>query len=97
MKTKVRETSLLAYSEKLETIGEMQSEVYRVIRNFNNGCNNKMIAKYMKLPINSITGRVNELRKRGLVIEDRKDICPITLETEGKTRMTLFWKVRRRL
>ena len=97
-KCKVRPTSILAYAEVLEDLGERQAEVYRVIRDFGDrGCNNKMIARKMNIPINSVTGRVNELRKMGIVLHYKKDICPVTLETENKERLTIFWRVRRRL
>lgn len=97
-KFNVRETSLMAYAEVLENLGERQVEVYKTIRGFGDGgCNNKMIAKHLKLPINSITGRVNELRKCGIVIHYKKDICPITLKKENKERLTIFWRVRKRL
>jgi len=91
MKCKVRPTSLLAYAEVLEDLGERQIKVYKTIREFGSGgCNNKMISKKLKLPINSITGRVNELRKMGIVLHYKKDICPISLETENKKRITIF-------
>lgn len=97
-KTKMRPTSLLAYAEVLGNISERQSQVYKVIRSFDDkGCNNKMIARELRLPINSVTGRVNELRRMWLVFFLKKEICPITLETENKERLTIFWKVRRKL
>ena len=83
-------TSLTAYAEVLENLCERQTQVYVVIRNLNS-CNNQMIAEFLRLPINSITPRVNELRKLHIVMMDKKELCPYT------KRMTCFWRVRRRL
>lgn len=89
-KHKTMPTSILAYTEVLENLGERQTQVYCVIRELKS-CNNQMIANFLHLPINSITPRVNELRKQHVVMMDKKDLCPHTL------RMTCYWRVRRRL
>ena len=83
-------TSLLAYADVLEELGERQTQVYCVIRNLKS-CNNQMIANFLHLPINSITPRVNELRKKHIVMMDKKELCPYT------KRLTCYWRVRRRL
>ena len=83
-------TSLVAYSEVLENLGERQTAVYCAIRNLKS-CNNQMIANFLRLPINSITPRVNELRKLHIVMMDKKELCPYT------KRLTCYWRVRRRL
>lgn len=89
-KHKIMPSSLLAYSEVLEDLSERQTQVYVVIRNLKS-CNNQMIAQFLHLPINSITPRVNELRKLHIVMMDKKELCPYT------KRMTCYWRVRRRL
>ncbi len=89
-KHKIMPTSLMAYSEVLENLGERQAQVYSVIRKLKS-CNNIMIADFLGLPINSITPRVKELRKQHVVMMDKKDTCPKT------KRLTCFWRVRRRL
>lgn len=89
-KHKTMPTSILAYTEVLENLGERQAQVYCVIRELKS-CNNQMIANFLHLPINSITPRVNELRKQHIVMMDKKELCPHTL------RMTCYWRVRRRL
>lgn len=89
-KHKIMPTSLLAYAEVLDTLGERQTLVYRKIRELKS-CNNVMIAEALHFPINSITPRVNELRKKHIVMMDKKDICPFT------GRMTCYWRVRRLL
>lgn len=89
-KHKTMPTSILAYAEVLENISERQTQVYTVIRNLKS-CNNVMIAEFLHLPINSITPRVNELRKLHIVMMDKKELCPHT------KRLTCYWRVRRRL
>ena len=87
-KHKTLPTSLLAYAEVLDTLSERQTQVYIKIREMKS-CNNVMIAETLHLPINSITPRVNELRKKHIVMMDKKDICPFT------GRLTCYWRVRR--
>lgn len=82
-----QETSLLAFAEVLQNLGERQKQVYKAIRELGS-CNNTMIANHLKLPISSITPRVRELRKKRAVIYHKKDYCRFT----GK--LTMFWKVR---
>ena len=89
-KHKIMPTSLLAYAEVLDNLCERQAQAYGVIRSLKS-CNNQMICNYLHLPINSITPRVNELRKLHIVMMDKKDICPYT------KKMTCFWRVRREL
>jgi len=89
-KHKTLPTSLIAYAEVLENLGERQTQVYAVIRELKS-CNNQMIADFLRLPINSITPRVNELKKQHIVLMDKKELCPFT------GRMTCWWRVRRRL
>ena len=92
-KHKTQITSLMAYSEILENLGEKQKKVYSVIRKYKS-INNKMIARVLNWKINSVTGRVNELRKQHIVLMDKKKPCPITLKEENKNRLTCFWRVR---
>lgn len=89
-KHKSLSTSLVAYAEVLGNLGERQTAVYCAIRNLKS-CNNQMIAQVLHLPINSITPRVNELRKLHIVMMDKKELCPYT------KRMTCYWRVRRML
>jgi len=89
-KHRINPTSMLAYLEILENLGERQRIVYRAIRELKSA-NNLMIAKHLGLSINQVTGRVFELRKFGVVREDKKELCPYT------NRLTTYWKVVRRL
>lgn len=65
----IRQTSLEAYDEILETLGDRQIEVYCVILDYPGICN-KEISEHLLLPINCITGRVKELRDLGWVVQD---------------------------
>ena len=88
----IQETSLLAYTEILENLGERQMEVYKVIADIGPCCNTQ-IAQELNLPISSITPRVGELRKKKpvMVRESHRDYCPIT------GRKVIFWKVSHKL
>jgi sugar-specific transcriptional regulator TrmB len=80
----------LAWAEVLENLGERQIVVYKALLELKSA-NNTMISNYLNLPINCITPRINELRKKGLVRKDRIDICPYT------KKQTIFWRVFRQL
>ena len=87
-KHRIQITSLKAYCDVLETLGERQQQVYEVIRRLKS-CNNLMISKELGLPINSICPRTKELRDLGVVRAHKKEICPKT------GRLTIYWKPRR--
>ena len=78
-------TSLIAFEEILCNLGERQKLVLQAIKKIQ-PANNLMIANYLHLPINCITGRMQELRKKGLVINYKSAICPYT------NRLTIYWK-----
>ena len=89
MKTQMRDTSILAWYQILENLGERQVKVYKAIKDLK-FCSNTMISQHLNLPINCITGRVNELRKYNVVRMYKKDICPIT------KKRVIFWSIKRR-
>ncbi len=89
-KHKIKITSLLSYADVLENLGDRQTEVYRTILKLRS-CNSTMISQHLKLPINCVVPRVNELRKYSIVMEDKKARCPYT------KKLTIFWRVRRRI
>jgi len=62
----VQQTSLFAYEYVRQSLGQRQRTVLEVIRNFP-GCDNLFIAEKLRLPINSVTPRVKELREKGKV------------------------------
>lgn len=88
MKTEMQDTSKQALKElKNNKIKGRRLQVYECIKKMGK-CSNSMIAQELKLSINKITGRVNELRNHFKVVGfAKKDMCPIT------NRMVLFWKV----
>lgn len=88
MKTEMQDTSLNAMKEiKNLKIEGRRLEVYNCIKRLGS-CSNSMIAKDLRLSINKITGRVNELRNYFKVVGyDKKDICPVT------NRLVMFWKI----
>jgi predicted transcriptional regulator len=83
------ETSLLAYQEVLETLGERQSQVYNALK-YLKEADNLTISKYLNLPINSITPRTKELRDKKLVGVAKVDLSPVT------HRKVIFWKIVRK-
>jgi predicted transcriptional regulator len=76
-KQKVKDTSLLAYAEVLENLGERQLEVYKALYDLKEA-NNTMISEKLNLSINNITPRINEMRGYGIIRQSKKDICPCT-------------------
>ncbi len=73
----IQETSRQAYQSIEAELGRRQSEVLEVIKGQDRIYNLK-ISRILGLPINSITPRVKELRKKGLIEEAGRTICPET-------------------
>lgn len=78
----VQSTSKQAYS-KLNDLGSRQRQVFNAINDLGSACNLE-ISKEIKKPINSVTGRTNELVSKGIVEESYKALC----ET-GRT--VIYW------
>jgi predicted transcriptional regulator len=76
----VQATSIISYYSILNELSKRQKEVLLAMKHLGIA-NNLMISKYLNLPINSITGRMNELRKKGIVIYYKTEACPYTKET----------------
>lgn len=81
----IQQTSINAINEIVNS--KRRAMVYNAIVEFGE-CNNMMISKRLNLPINCITGRVKELRDKGMVEESYKDYCPYTKQ------MTIFWRIK---
>lgn len=81
----IQETSLQAYEEIKEELGQRQKLVLNAIRELESA-NNRIISQYLRLPINSVTPRVKELREMKLVGVDRVDVDPVTQKN------TIYWK-----
>ncbi len=87
----IAETSLEAFNEILPELGDRQWAVYRSIVKLQ-PCNNMMISKKLGKPINEITPRTHELRRKKLlghlvVVRSHVGECPIT------KRQSQFWKI----
>jgi len=82
----VQQTSLEAFEEVRQNLGERQRQVFEILKEIQ-PATNTMIAHYLRLPINCITPRIFELRQKNLVEMSHIDKCPIT------GRKAIFWKV----
>lgn len=80
----VQTTSAAAY-QGLD-LSERQIAVRRAISAMGAACN-QQIADYLAVPVNQVTGRVFELRQRGVVIESHKGLWKPT----GKT--VIYWQI----
>jgi DNA-binding MarR family transcriptional regulator len=81
----LRTTSLIAFAEALEKINERQRQCLLTLDKLNEA-NNKIISEHSGLPINVVTPRMNELKKKGLIQEIKVDTCPYT------GRRTVFYR-----
>lgn len=85
----VQETSLLAYKDIQKNIGERQLQVYNSIKHLK-FATIRMISKDLNLPVNCITGRLNELRNKfKLVGYAYTDVCPLG------HKKAMWWKIVR--
>ena len=73
----IQNTSIISYLNILEELGERQKQCLIALKKIQ-PANNLMIANYLHLPINCVTGRIYELRKKKLVRLDCIKSCPIT-------------------
>jgi len=81
----LRTTSLLAFAKALENISTRQKQCLIILEELNEA-NNKMISESSGIPINVVTPRMNELKKKGLIQEIKLDVCPYT------GRKTIFYR-----
>ena len=88
MKPNTQDTSKESLNElRNNNIEGRRLEVYNCIKKLGE-CSNSEIARELRLSINKITGRVNELRNYFKVVGfAKKDMCSVT------GRNVLFWKV----
>ena len=73
----IQATSLISYYSIITELGKRQKEVILAVKRIQ-PCNNLMVAKYLGLPINSVTPRMNEIRKKGIIVYSKTDKCPYT-------------------
>lgn len=81
----IQQTSLQAYQEIRQHMGERQRQVYHALMSLGEATNS-MISQSSGIPINVVTPRINELRKARMVVFAKEGFCPIT----GKR--ALFWR-----
>jgi Mn-dependent DtxR family transcriptional regulator len=83
----ITNTSLEAFDEIIPELGERRLQVYKALKKLQLA-NNKMISKYLSIPLSSVCGRMNELRNKSkLVTFAHKGACPYTKKT------TNFYKI----
>lgn len=65
----VNEKSVESYKELQENgkINQKQARVLRVLKSELGMATNRMVAKALDWPINRVTGRISELREKGLI------------------------------
>ena len=83
----VSETSIEAYNSIINQLGLRQMQVYEAIKRLGEA-DNLSISKHLNLPINCVTGRVNELRKDGLI-----ELAMIEKSIHTGRRVS-YWRVK---
>ncbi len=83
----VQNTSVQAYWNIEEDLGERQALVYNTIKNSPRSLTNTEIAKILNIPINTVTPRTNELVMQKLVEEKEKRKCDVT------GRLAITWGI----
>ena len=73
----MEQNSLIAFERIKPELPQRQLQVYLAIEDMG-FATNAMIAKYLHLPINCVTGRCLELRKYNLVVLSHQSWCPVT-------------------
>lgn len=84
----VRDTSLLAYDEVQPSIGKKQALVLQTIAKAKRPVNNQELSDHLKIPINTITPRTNELLGLDKVELAFKATYPVT------GRKVCYWKTK---
>lgn len=73
LKTKMRATSLSAFADILQDLGFREMQVFQAIKRLQ-PCSDKMIAEYLNLKINQVTGRRNALAHYHMIHIYKKDL-----------------------
>lgn len=81
----VANTSILAYTDIKENLGDRQKAILDIITHLGT-CTNSEITKYSGITINRVTPRVLELREKGLVVLYTKRECKVT------GRLAMAWR-----
>jgi predicted transcriptional regulator len=88
MKIKQRNTAVQSYHDIVDSLPDRRMAVYNALLELKTACNLD-VAEFLKLPINRITPRMNELVSLGVVTEDHRGICGTT------GRRVIYWKGNR--
>lgn len=83
----IAETSLMAYDMILNDLGNRQLEVFNAFKKLEYATS-AMVAKHINLPINCVTGRCLELRKKSLIIKSHISRCAVT------KNVAQYWKLK---
>lgn len=86
----IQQTSVEAFIEILPRIGDRQDQVLEYL-GWVGESTDRMIAASIKLPINCVTGRRNELVKLKILRKIKTDWCEATRKQEGKRRKAIYW------
>ena len=87
----VTRTIIQSYEEVKESIGIKQKIVLDGLKMLETA-NNQMIARFIKFPINSVTGRMNELREMKLVSFSHTAPCPYSKKQTNFYALTKWGK-----
>jgi len=73
---RVRQTSLSAYLQIAQSgkLGEQTLKIYRLLSSASDGYTRNELSRILKIPINAVCGRCNELIKQGIAYEKDKRI-----------------------
>lgn len=83
----ISNTSLMAFDMIQNDLGNRQLQVYEGFKKLEYSTS-AMVAKEINLPINCVTGRCLELRKKGLIERSHISRCAITKNTAQ------YWKLK---
>lgn len=90
----IRQTSKEAFIEILPKIGDRQDQILTHL-GWVGESTDRMIAASLKLPINCITPRRNELVGKKLLRKSKIDFCEATRMQEGRARRAIYWELTR--
>ena len=86
----IQPTSVESFIEILPKIGDRQDQVMEHL-GWVGEATDRMIAASIKLPINCVTPRRNELVKMKLLRVSQVQFCEATKLQEGKRRRAIYW------
>lgn len=76
----VQATSIINYYSILNELGKRHKQILLGLKQIQ-PANNMMLSKFLNIPLQSVCGRMNELRKKGIVRFSHTGMCPIMKRT----------------